>query len=829
MDKKLLALGITIGLAFTILLTMFLFVNEAQAITVNHVPTTPLADPIIISVNPETSPNDVDTSILIYGTGFTATISGTQVITTPLVYLGEDALPNVFWVNTSTLTATVPWGKTPGIYTITVSNPDGVTGTLQNAFTVTDGFDEFLTGGPYGGMVMQLAMKPESTSSLYATTYGAGVFFSENSAENWEPIHNNNFPIQLDFDVQNADVLYLGSDSNDLYRSLDNGNNWENISDGFHVQQGCFEAFPAAHPSQAGYIYFGMGSCRGIGLESDEGGVYFSTDYGDNWVARNNGLTDLDINVLAIHPNNPTVLVAGTYNGNVFTSTNNGLNWTLATQLTGTVSRLYFNPYETLEIWAITRTDTDVHAGGEGYLYRSTNLADWTVFSMNINPGGPAHAQMAFLPDSVWLASGSVYSSTDSGANWNEVYSPNGAAAAISISPGNPSDIFIGTDAGIEKSTDSSSSWQNANKGLAALVPYAVTASHSDPDIVYVKTHQDIFISYSGGNAWIGLDHNTGTHPGGDDLVLDYFNNNQLYMTTECQGEFCIDISTDGGYTWNEITSTLPVTYSGKRCGAYVIAPSPHNTGEILVGAAVTPPDGGDYKGLFYRSDDYGVTWNYFMTTQPISRVTDIAYDSVNSDLIYAGTEANGLWRSTDGGDTWSHIPISNTQPPVGVSAIAIHPDVPSKVYLRSYSFATTPNPEPELWVSNDAGNTWQPMAYVSTGVDLVVSPPLPAYPAYKLFTGCDSTLCQSGNEGQSWQKVDGAPRPEILTAVSDGVRTILYLGTPGVLVTSAGMQTASLLDSIPGRSSILGGGIYRITSVLPTNWIYMPSVLRMR
>ena len=48
----------------------------------------------------------------------------------PTASLGTTALTDVTWVNSTTLTATVPWGMDPGVYTLTVVNPDGGTGSL---------------------------------------------------------------------------------------------------------------------------------------------------------------------------------------------------------------------------------------------------------------------------------------------------------------------------------------------------------------------------------------------------------------------------------------------------------------------------------------------------------------------------------------------------------------------------------------------------------------------------------------------------------------------------------------------------------------------------
>jgi hypothetical protein len=61
------------------------------------------------------------------------------------------------------------------------------------------------------------------------------------------------------------------------------------------------------------------------------------------------------------------------------------------------------------------------------------------------------------------------------------------------------------------------------------------------------------------------------------------------------------------------------------------------------------------------------------------------------------------------------------------IADIAVHPNVSNKVYIRTYTFAISPNPEPELWVSENAGATWQLITYgFFGGVDLLVTPPLP-------------------------------------------------------------------------------------------------------
>ncbi|MFN2169442.1 MAG: IPT/TIG domain-containing protein, partial [Anaerolineae bacterium] len=470
----------------------------------------------VTDIDPATAPNDVDAQITIGGSGFSATLSGTTVLTAPEVFLGQTQLPGVVWVNTTTMSATVPWGLPPQVYMLTVVNPDGISATLPSAFTVTEGLGEFVTGGPYGGTCIQLALNPDDPATVYAAMFGAGLFISQDGAGHWEPIHDHDWPIRLDFDAQDADTLYLGADSNDLYRSRDNGMTWERISEDFYTENGCFTTYPVAHPAETGEVYFGMGSCGGMYLEPGEGGVYFSTDFGDTWTARNDGLGDLDVQSLAVHPNDPQTMLAGTFDGNIYYSQDGADSWTLSSNLTGTVVQLYFNPYETLQAWAIVRAE-DYGA----HLYRSTDLTGWTEIDVDGGPLGTFRAQMTFRPGSVWLASYDVYSSPDGGTTWAALDGPHRTSQSIAIAPGAPDVIYVGTDFGVEKSTDGGHSWQEVYQGLAALVPDALAVSVHDPDTVYVKTHQGIYASHNGGNDWRYLDYGVGGGPGGNILTLD--------------------------------------------------------------------------------------------------------------------------------------------------------------------------------------------------------------------------------------------------------------------------------------------------------------------
>ncbi len=119
-------------LALFPLTTLFWFSSETRASTeVKNLLNFELQGDISITdVHPSSAPNDNYTMVVIQGSGFSATITGTQVLTVPMVYLGDVELPDVIWSSTTTLSATVPWKLPAQVYPLTVVNPDGGSATL---------------------------------------------------------------------------------------------------------------------------------------------------------------------------------------------------------------------------------------------------------------------------------------------------------------------------------------------------------------------------------------------------------------------------------------------------------------------------------------------------------------------------------------------------------------------------------------------------------------------------------------------------------------------------------------------------------------------------
>ncbi|MCB0312539.1 MAG: glycosyl hydrolase, partial [Calditrichaeota bacterium] len=110
--------------------------------------------------------------------------------------------------------------------------------------------------------------------------------------------------------------------------------------------------------------------------------------------------------------------------------------------------------------------------------------------------------------------------------------------------------------------------------------------------------------------------------------------------------------------------------------------------------------------------------------------------DPQNPDVVYVGTgEANGghnnfagggVYKSTDGGATWQFLGLENT---VSVGRIVVDPSNSQRVFLAAVGSYFAPNPERGIYRSTDGGQTWEQSLFVtdSTGaIDIVIDPANP-------------------------------------------------------------------------------------------------------
>lgn len=138
-------------------------------------------------------------------------------------------------------------------------------------------------------------------------------------------------------------------------------------------------------------------------------------------------------------------------------------------------------------------------------------------------------------------------------------------------------------------------------------------------------------------------------------------------------------------------------------------------------------------SGGVWRTRNEGVTWEPVFEHGPSTSVGDVTIAPSDPSIVYIGTgEANifrssmagaGILKSTDGGDTWEHKGLAATHT---IPRIVVHPTDPDVVYVAASGHEWTDNPERGVYKSTDGGDTWEQVLYVDerTGaIDLVIDP----------------------------------------------------------------------------------------------------------
>lgn len=172
--------------------------------------------------------------------------------------------------------------------------------------------------------------------------------------------------------------------------------------------------------------------------------------------------------------------------------------------------------------------------------------------------------------------------------------------------------------------------------------------------------------------------------------------------------------STDGGLNWSPIFDDQPA----QSIGALAIAPSDRNvvwagTGEPWVRSNVSIGNG------VYKSTDAGKTWQH-MGLDKTGRIGRVVIDPRDPDIVhvaaighsYGPQQERGVFRTTDGGETWEQTLFIDEN--TGVFEIAMDPSNPRILFAGSWSLVIrtwgreSGGPNGGIWRSRDGGDTWQ-------------------------------------------------------------------------------------------------------------------------
>ena len=334
---------------------------------------------------------------------------------------------------------------------------------------------------------------------------------------------------------------------------------------------------------------------------------------------------------------------------------------------------------------------------------------------------------------------------------------------------------FGGTGGGVFKTTDGGATWEPvSDKDFRTGSVGAIAVAESDPNVVYAGTGEScirgntsagdgVYRSVDAGKTWknVGLADTRQisqviVHPKDPETVW-VAAQGHAWGPNAGRGVFK---STDGGKSWRK------VLYVDEKTGAGDLALDPGNP-RVLYAAMWqhvrrpwTMESGGHSSGL-WKSTDGGETWKKLAGGLPEGVVGKIgvAVSASRPDRVFALVEAEkgGLFRTEDGGEKWTRVSQNRNliQRAWYYTHVFAHPKNPDVVYVLNVS----------AWRSGDGGRTFQKMR-IRHGDhhDLWIDPDDPN----RMIEGDDGGATITFNGGRSWTTQDNQPTAQIYRLATD-------------------------------------------------------------
>lgn len=560
----------------------------------------------------------------------------------------------------------------------------------------------------------KIAVHPQNPDIVYVAALGhahgnnpeRGVYRTIDGGKNWELVLHKSEKagaVDVKLDPSNPRILYAtiweayrnfwqissGGPDSGLWRSVDGGDSWEEISRKKGLPKGLLGKMGVApSPVQAGRVW--------ALLESEnKPGMYRSDDYGETWqhVSDNGDLTARAwyyIHVTADTQDANTVYV-------------NNLNFWKSIDGGKTYSQIATPHGDNHDVWIDPDNNQRMVQGNDGGACVSYNGgASWSstfnqptaqLYHICTDNQHPYHVYGTQQDNS----SIAIPSSSDHGAiPWSDIYQAGtGESGYIAARPDDHNIVFVGAIGSSPGGGNSLqrydhrtkqirliANWPESHRGQGAEVDkyrfswtYPIVLSPHDPNILYVGGNK-VLKSTDEGQSWEEISPDlTRNDPDklqktGGPINLDsigaetyctvfsfaesYLEPNVLWAGSD---DGLVHLSKDGGANWENVTPPeLP-----EWTAVTQIDPSRHDAGTIYLSATKYKLD--DYAPYIFKTNDYGQTWT--KVTDGIREddyVRVVRADPTKAGLLYAGTET-GLYLSFNDGRNWQpfnlNLPVS--------------------------------------------------------------------------------------------------------------------------------------------------------------------------
>src|SRR5262245_20091936 len=586
--------------------------------------------------------------------------------------------------------------------------------------------------GPSGGYVQTVTIDPSTPTTLYAGT-GLRVFKSTDAGLHWVALVHpvgEVFSGEVVVDPFDSSTIYIPGGGNDVVKSTDGGATFVRHSTGMFGAGSL--AIDPINPQNlwAG----GMGS------------IARSTDAGVTWtiVPLPGGATDYLFD-LAVDPVTPSTLYAGASFGTapgVYKSVDGGASYTRVLAGPG-VQSVAVDPSSPSTVFA---NDVTIPL-----LYRSINAgASWGLSDAGLINGALRRCLVVDPTNSLIVYAGvpeGVVKSVTGGTSWVSAsaglpFFP--TAQCLVIHPSAPSTVYAALKLGVGKTTDGGASWTVLQDGLFADYPLSLAVDPSAPNVIYAGS-QNLGISKStdGGATWTSASTGLTGYPVSQ-VIVHPTNSSILYAV-----DGGISESLDAGVTWD-------AGDAGMADQASRIALAPSNPSTLYAAS----------NGGVYKSIDGGALWNLTAGT-PSLAFTQIAVDPTNDAVAWAAGVGLDVYRTTDGGDTWT--PSSALPSFYGgkVVGLAVDPAAPATLYA-----GVQPGTVSAIVRSVDGGVTWE---IVKSGAAASEFAFIPGSPSTVFAASIGGVL--GSRDGTTWSALTTLDMPYVYVASLALAPPQLYAG----------------------------------------------------
>jgi photosystem II stability/assembly factor-like uncharacterized protein len=435
----------------------------------------------------------------------------------------------------------------------------------------------------------------------------------------------------------------------------------------------------------------------------------------------NNGISNLTVGDIEMHPTNPDILLAATGRlngfgggpdaelGELLRSVDGGATWS---QRYGNVRGILFTYVEFDE----TNPDIVYAAASDRGFFKSTDGGkSWFETTYNppyINPGHVISITThKAQPD--WLITnsygGGVFVSRDGAKNWKDASKgyTGSEMSDIDVALDDPLKVYAVARSSVFSSDNGGTNWYGIgamftsynNVPIGPLEMRSIAIHPSETKIVFATNQESsIFKTTNGGLNW----KTVFSFPDHDAQTIEFSPSNPdiLYAGATVHGGYKIDRpfpfnptkmsygivkSINKGENWTYINNGLESTYKNVNC----IAVHPTDPELVYIGTL---------NSGIYKTVDGGNLWFKSSDGLIVSDVRTIAIDYANPNVLYAGTQRGGVYKSTDAGQNWLPI-LYGMDPEAAIRSVVIDPTNSQTVYAGDWLSG--------VYRSLDAGQTW--------------------------------------------------------------------------------------------------------------------------